>query len=246
MNEDKKLALRDFLNDLRSDCERPTKETNSYINVLIQKTNNKLQIKLSAEKTSKNIENIEDLTETASEIGKIERVEKIQGDNREDYKIILSITPNEFGTNLIEVLKQKIKQYEELSKNSREILGLTEFDNYLGKWNSRDFILKRNIGKDLNELYCILEDRLDISLEEVCSDSKSKNIPVARAIISLFLRNKYDISFLDIGKILGGKNHATVILGIKKFNRLTLTPEDYENVTNFFYKSIKHYQGRLT
>lgn len=238
--------LVNFLSDLESDKEEPTEEIkNSYINILIQKTDKKLRIKVSAKKTSRNTENLEDLTETASGIGEIERVEEMQGNNDRDYNIILRINPNEFGTNLIEILKQKIKQYERLCKKMRDFMGLTEFNCYLGNWRNGELRLRHRVGEDLSKLYPILEDKLKVSLKDVYKDFKSENIPAARAIISFFLRNKYDkLSLSTIGKIIK-KNHATIIVGIKKFNGLILNPEDYEDVTKFFDKVIKNYKGRL-
>jgi len=242
-NRKNKAALVDFLSDLDSDGERPTKETEaSYITALIQKRDKRLKIGMRAKNTSQNFENLEDLAETVSEIGEVERVKELKGGG--NYDIILRIAPNEFGTNLVEVLKQKISQYTELCRKIGEVMGLTEFNHYLGNWKEGSLELRHKVGSDLSKLYPVLKDRLKVSPEDVYADFKSENIPAARAIISLFLRGKYkELSFQAIGNIIK-KNHATIMLRIGKFKDLTLTSEDYEDPAQFVDKVIPNYHGR--
>jgi chromosomal replication initiator protein len=59
-----------------------------------------------------------------------------------------------------------------------------------------------------------------ITTKDIKSARKDRTISLARAVAMHILRENTDMSLPEIGKVFGGKNHATVILACKKIKAL--------------------------
>ena len=55
-----------------------------------------------------------------------------------------------------------------------------------------------------------------LSSDELCSKLKSKNVAYPRQIAMYLCRTLLSISLNEIGQVLGGRDHTTVIHGIEK------------------------------
>ena len=58
------------------------------------------------------------------------------------------------------------------------------------------------------------------TLKDMRSAKKDQTVSLARSVAMHLLRDNTDMSFPEIGKSLGGKNHATVIMACKKIKEL--------------------------
>ena len=77
-------------------------------------------------------------------------------------------------------------------------------------------------------------DYYNISIKDIESDSRKKNIAYARQMLMYILRENYNISLQQIGQCLGSRDHATVSHGLDKIKCLiesdNLTKKDYESL----------------
>ena len=84
-------------------------------------------------------------------------------------------------------------------------------------------------------------DYYKITIKDIDSDSRKKNIAYARQILMHILRTKYNISLQQIGDNLGKRDHTTVSHGIDKIDELLkndeLTKQDYDIISKKIAKS---------
>lgn len=82
--------------------------------------------------------------------------------------------------------------------------------------------LKDLISKDANvaitpELILnMVSDHMNISVDDIQSNKRSQDIAIARQLVMYLARTYTDKTLQTIGDILGGKNHATVVSGVKR------------------------------
>ena len=62
----------------------------------------------------------------------------------------------------------------------------------------------------------VVTEHFNISMEQIISKSRSGDIAKARQIAMFLCKNMTDTSLDVIGSFLGGRDHSTVIHGIKK------------------------------
>ena len=70
--------------------------------------------------------------------------------------------------------------------------------------------------------------KFNISLEEMLSSCRKKNIVLARQTAMYFIKMALKKSLSDIGRIFGGKDHSTVVNGLKKVERLKAQNPDFK------------------
>ena len=63
-------------------------------------------------------------------------------------------------------------------------------------------------------------EAFNISIEDIRKRNRSRNIALPRQIAMYLLREELDISLPQIGKILGGRDHTTVMYGCEKISDL--------------------------
>ena len=69
--------------------------------------------------------------------------------------------------------------------------------------------------------------KLHVSLEDMMSPSRKKNIVLARQTAMYFIKASLRKSLSDIGRIFGGKDHSTVVNSLKKVERLKTKNPDF-------------------
>ena len=74
-----------------------------------------------------------------------------------------------------------------------------------------------------------------ITIKDIESDSRKKNIAYARQMLMYILRTDYSISLQQIGDNLGSRDHTTVSHGIDKISEMIkqddLTRQDYAKIS---------------
>jgi chromosomal replication initiator protein len=168
--------------------------------------------------------------------------------------LVVDIKPPDFETR-IAILKLKAK--EEDIKISDEILNfiaskikknVRELESCVRRIKAFINCYKKEV--DIETVKEILKDYLDaakesepekiieivaeffnLTKEDILNEKRTKNVALARQIVMYFLRHHLNLPLKQIGKILGGKDHSTVIHGIEKIEELIEKDESFkENV----------------
>jgi hypothetical protein len=148
-----------------------------------------------------------------------------------------------FSANLIFTL---LSENPELLKKPEVIKYLKEEGIPTTLFSKASDYKERNIY--LRELYEVIENDIGVTKKDIESDKKIHEIAFSRHImmyllIRQFNENKKIGSFSKIGTCMGGKNHATVLLACKKFQKnggsfpFELTGDiktDYENAKSLY------------
>lgn len=83
-------------------------------------------------------------------------------------------------------------------------------------------------------------DRYQISLEDICSPKRKKEISFTRQIAMYLCRKQLGISFPQIGSLFGNKNHTTVMYSIQKIeHKLKKEPELKKELEIIYEKAKK-------
>lgn len=73
-------------------------------------------------------------------------------------------------------------------------------------------------------------ERLDVSLPEMVGQSRRHEFVVARQAAMFLCREKLGLSYPELGRIFGGRDHSTIIHGIRKIQQLRKTDKDMHNL----------------
>jgi len=73
-----------------------------------------------------------------------------------------------------------------------------------------------NQKQDIKLLLRTVADYFNLSAEELISKRKDRKSALARGVAIYFMREGYNCSLTEIGKELGGRNHATILHGYEK------------------------------
>ena len=77
-----------------------------------------------------------------------------------------------------------------------------------------------------------------ISVNEIKSDARRKEITNARQILMLIAKKYFNRTLEKIGDYFGGKNHASVIYAINNVERKLKTDKDIQHDYNIFIERI--------
>ena len=164
---------------------------------------------------------------SAAELGKQISYESFYDKTSEVSRVRIRIHPDDFGRDLTKTLTGitknagENKMYLETLKEREEEANHLRW--YLGCWEGSDPEFDKAVAKYLGEGYTFLQNRwpkAGLTFGEITSPCKESNLVIARRAFMYCLRNRFpngekvsrQLSFPEIGKIFGGKNHATVIL----------------------------------
>lgn len=97
-----------------------------------------------------------------------------------------------------------------------------------------DFLSKNNKKITIKDIQLQVSKYFNLQFYELCSKNRSRYISRPRQIGMFLSKEMTDISYPDIGKLFGGKDHATVIHGVNKIKDLSETDnklrQDLENI----------------
>ena len=93
--------------------------------------------------------------------------------------------------------------------------------------------------KEIELLFKIIDKENAISIDDLISKSRKEDIVDARSIFSTIIKDNFsDVSLRDIGQILGGRGHSTIINSIKRHKYLyesnKIYIENYNNINSKF------------
>lgn len=65
-----------------------------------------------------------------------------------------------------------------------------------------------------------IADEFGVTVRALCSERKSRPLPIARFAAAYLMRDFADYSYPRIGRVLGGRDHTTVMYGVRKCEKL--------------------------
>ena len=78
--------------------------------------------------------------------------------------------------------------------------------------------LEKNVRPDkIIELFAV---HFDLKPEYITGKSRKKQFTEPRQLLMYLLRHEMGISFTEIGKLLGGRDHTTIMHGVEKITSL--------------------------
>jgi len=72
----------------------------------------------------------------------------------------------------------------------------------------------------------VVANYYNLKSSQLKSPTRIKNIAVPRQILMYLLRTELGIPLMEVGEILGGRDHSTIIYGVEKITNLLTTNED--------------------
>jgi len=93
----------------------------------------------------------------------------------------------------------------------------------LGKTNNEEPPAKRRVGSE--EVLEAVADRFQLKISNLRGPKRDKALAFPRQIAMHILRVECENPFMEIGKILGGRDHTTIMHGVGKISTLLSTDE---------------------
>ena len=159
--------------------------------------------------------------------------------------LVVDLQPPDFETRL-NILRAKSEQMmtpelegvlhivaEKICENVRQLEGALVYLTAQAKLSGAQItaetinkLLTRMTSKqDIKQLLRTVADHFGIPPEELANKRRDKKTTLARHVAIYLLRQGYNCSLSEIGKELGGRNHATILHGYEKIaNELNINP----------------------
>ena len=221
---------------------------NEFFNTFNDLYNANKQIIISSDKPPKEIETLEERMRTRLEWGVPVDI------HAPDYETRMAILKNKAEIDNIKVSDDVLSYIaNNVVSNIRELEGaLNKISVYAKLENNRDTvtvekseeilkdIISKNIIKEITPDFIvkIVAEHMHISYEDIISNKRSQDIATARQVSMYLCRHYTSKSLKTIGDAVGGKDHSTVLNGIKKIEQL-IKEEPSMNITiNTIHKKI--------
>ena len=155
-------------------------------------------------------------------------------------------------------LNQDVLEYvaSQFPNNVRELEGalnrITAYSNLMNApidFNSASQIIKDLINEHqkrpltIPQIKRIVSKKLNISIEELASKARTKDIVQARQIAMYLCREVTNISLLKIGENFGNRDHSTVMHAIDKIKQQVKHNDDVKNIVEELKNHIQTHCG---
>ena len=212
-----------------------------FFHLLNDLIDNKKQVIITADKSPSNIKNLDykirsrlsgglvvDILPTTFELRKKIIRNKVFVKNVSlERDIINFLAENIFSSvRELEGAINKIMLYSDLTKSKLDLTNAKNIlDDYLNKTHKK--ITIKDIQLEVSKYF-------NLQFHELCSKNRSRYISKPRQIAMFLSKELTDCSYPEIGKLFGGKDHATVIHGVNKIKVLSETDrkvkQDLDNI----------------
>lgn len=88
------------------------------------------------------------------------------------------------------------------------------------------------------EILDIILNNFDLTMEMVSSKIRTRKYVDARVVITYILRKKLGYTYTHIGKVIGNRDHTTVIHNERKFVDLYDTDTRFKDLSDTILKSV--------
>ncbi|WP_243439410.1 helix-turn-helix domain-containing protein [Fundidesulfovibrio soli] len=85
----------------------------------------------------------------------------------------------------------------------------------------------------------LVAERFKVDKRDLLGSRRTKDLVLARQIAMLLCREELGLSYPALGKLFGGKDHSTVLYGVKKIHKLQNDSNDMKNLVNTLRKSCQ-------
>ncbi len=207
------------------------------------------QVILSSDRPPKSISTLEDRLRSRFEGGMIVDVEK------PDFETRLAIIEQKLKEKGFS-LDREISEYlaKNIYHNVRELEGALnkiivtfQFQNRKPELDdvihlTKD-IVSINHQKDLTpeKILETIADYFNIKAEEIVNKSRKKQVVKPRQIAFYLLRTEIDMSYPEIGKFMGGRDHSTAIYAYNKIKKELDLSDDLNNQVKFIREKLVDY-----
>lgn len=198
------------------------------------------QIVVTSDKFPKDIPNLEGRLRSRFEWGLIADIQPPETETK------IAIIEKKMQENKIE-LSPAVAQYiaSHVESNIRELEGFLIRISAYSSLTNREITLElvREVLKKLvshndkedvsvEEIIKIVGSKLNVKIADIKAHNKNKNFVLARQVSMYLARKLTNLSFPDIGRKIGGRDHSTVIYANKKILQLIETNADIKKNSN--------------
>ena len=207
---------------------------------------NKKQIVISSDKPPKDMETLEDRIRSRFEWGLIADIgtpdyetrmailrRKVEADDMKLSDEILNYIATNIKSNIreLEGALNKLLAYSNLEKTDITMeIAMKELQNIITPDKPREITPQLVIE--------VVTEHFNISLDQMISKNRSNEIARPRQIAMYLCKNMTDIPLDSIGQLLGGRDHSTIIHGIKKIADEYESNENTRNLIETIKKKI--------
>jgi chromosomal replication initiator protein len=166
---------------------------------------------------------------------------KIDVDNLENYNIpkaVIEYIANNVKTNIRE-LEGSLNRLISLVKLEGKVPGDKEITIPLAAEAIKNYVdpdSKRMVTDDY--ILEVVSEHFNIPVSDIVSPKRSANITTPRHCVMYLCRAMIDSPFKNIGIMLGGRDHSTVMHGFKKMEAEIKTNETLRNTINTIRKKV--------
>ncbi len=93
---------------------------------------------------------------------------------------------------------------------------------------------------DANRVIAMVADQFQISVQDLKGRLRTKRVALARQTAMYLLRQQLNLSLKDIGYLLGGKDHTTVMHAINKIQQLKTEDPNFAAIFQSLVRQINH------
>lgn len=204
------------------------------------------QIILSSDRPPKEMETLEERFRSRFEMGLIA---DIQAPDYETRMAILRKNAENFGNHIddeiLEYIATNIKSnIRELEGAFNKIIAYSRLNNVEINIDNVKEALKDIISPEENKIITpqlivnTVCEQYGIRIEDIVSRKRNSEVVLPRQIIMYLCREMTDISLEEIGRILGKKDHTTVMSGISRIKGKLTTDEDLVKNVDIIRKKL--------
>lgn len=93
-------------------------------------------------------------------------------------------------------------------------------------------------GLSKDEVYKVIENECGVTIEQIMSKYRHKEIVDARHILCSILYKNFGLTLKKIGGIIGGRDHSTIMHSLEMFRDRFETSEPYRSMVKNIYDKI--------
>ena len=220
---------------------------NEFFNTFNVLYNDKKQIILSSDKPPKDIKTLDERIISRFECG-------VPIDIHEpDYETRMAILKNKAEMDHLTDIPNEVFVYiaENITNNVRELEGALNKISVFSKLMNEEVTLERakeslkdiinkenNIALTPDIIINVVSEHMNISPNDIRSKKRNQDIATARQIVMYLCRQYVVISLQSIGNAVGGKDHTTVMNGIKRIEDKIKKDPSFKNTIDTIVKKL--------
>lgn len=204
------------------------------------------QIVLSSDKPPKEMETLDERFRSRFEWGLIADIQAPDYETRVAILLKNAESYNkDIDKNIIDYIATNIKSnIRELEGSFNKVIALARLNRVeltleLAEEALKDIIYP-NKPKEITPSLIIevVAEHYGVSPEDITSKRRNSEFVVPRQVVMYLCRQLTDVSYINVGKILGKKDHTTVIHGVNKITADMKTNEELKNNVEMILKKI--------